>query len=95
MLTVAKNKIGEAATQRVQLARIIVEPLGLLLEIRRDGSSKIGNDEAHPASRPQNTPTFREQAKKFVMIKVLEHVRGVDGIDGVIREWQSVTDVQP
>jgi hypothetical protein len=55
---------------------------------------KIRNDQADSAAGLQHAHAFPQQPVQFVRIKVLEHVRGIDRIHGVRREWEPVSHVQ-
>ena len=86
MLAVTEDEIREPATQGLQPTWIVVEPLVFSLQVSRDSSLEIGDDEAHTPAWLEDAPALREQPPQFVVIEMFEHVGGIDGRDRAIRE---------
>src|SRR5205085_7216436 len=83
MLSIAKYEIGESSAERVKVVRKgTFEPVDALFAVCRHGTGEVGNDQPNTGSRFENSETFLEKSAQFVIIKMLEHVGGIDRVGG-------------
>jgi hypothetical protein len=96
VLSIAKNKIGKSTPERIEMTRKrIVKPTALASPVGFDRALKIGNDQPNSTTGFQYPEAFLKQQIQLIWIKVLEHVRGVNRVNGVGGKWKTISNVQP
>ena len=73
----------------------IIEPIAALLSIGCNRALQAGNDEPDAAAVFQHAHTFLKKPLQFIRVEVLEHVGGIDGVNGVRMKRKPVAHVQP
>jgi hypothetical protein len=73
----------------------IVKTAALVSLVGFDRALKIGNDQPDSTPGFQHSEVLLEQQIRPIWITVLEHVSGVNRVNGVGGKWKTISDVQP
>jgi hypothetical protein len=95
VLAIAENEVGKFTSQRFIVARELTKPGDVLLIVSKNGIRQTRHNDARSTTSLQNPSRLAEHVLKLIGIKMLQHVRRIDGIDAVRAKRKPVPNVQP